>query len=280
MIELGIVQSLEVKRFTSVGAFLNEAGDTYADEDILLPKKEIPEDTKVGDKFDVFVYRDSEDRFIATTREPKLTLGNIALLKAVDTTGIGAFLDWGLEKDLFLPFKEQTRKIEVGMEYLVGLYLDKSERLSATMKIRDFLRSDSPYVQDDWVTGIIYSVNEEYGAFVAVDKMYEGMIPQKELIGVYIPGDEVEVRVTQVKEDGKLDLSLRNEAYLEISDDAEKILQKLFENKGKLNLNDKSSPEEIKEKMHMSKSAFKRAVGRLLKEERIEFTKTGIKLLD
>lgn len=280
MIELGMIQELEVKRFTSVGAFLNEEGDTYSDEDILLPTKEIPDGVNVGDKIKVFIYRDSEERLIATSKDPMITLGEVALLKVIDNTPIGAFLDWGLEKDLFLPFKEQTMKVDVGMEYLVALYVDKSDRLSATMKIRDFLRSDSPYRADDWVKGTIYSLHDDYGAFVAIDDKYEGMIPKRELIGVYIPGDEVEVRVTQVKEDGKLDLSLRNEAYLEITSDADRILKELYENKGRLMLNDDSSPEEIRKKLEMSKSAFKRAVGRLLKEEQIEFIKNGIKLIE
>ena len=280
MIELGMIQELEVKRFTSVGAFLNVAEETYSDEDILLPTKEIPEGVNEGDKVEVFIYRDSEERLIATTKTPMITLGNVALLKVIDITSIGAFLDWGLEKDLFLPFKEQTMKLEEGMEYLVGLYIDKSDRLCATMKIRDFLRSDSPYKEDDWVTGTIYSMNEEFGAFVAVDNLYEGMIPQREIIGVYIPGDEVEVRVTQVKEDGKLDLSLRNEAYKEITGDADIVLKKLFENNGTLMLHDKSSPEEIREELEMSKSAYKRAIGRLLKEGQIEFIKGGIRFID
>lgn len=275
-----MIQELEVKRFTSVGAFLNLVGETYSDEDILLPTKDVPENTEIGDKIKVFLYRDSEERLITTTKKPMITLGEVALLRVIDNTSIGAFLDWGLEKDLFLPFKEQSMKVEVGMEYLVALYIDKSDRLSATMKIRDFLRSDSPYKQDDWVTGIIYSMHDDYGAFVAIDNKYEGMIPKRELIGAYRPGDEVEARVTQVKEDGKIDLSLRNEAYLEISSDADRILRNLYENNGRLMLDDSSSPEDIRDKLKMSKSAFKRAIGRLLKEGQIEFIKNGIRLID
>src|SRR5690606_38959205 len=119
----------------------------------------------------------------------------VGLLKVKDITKIGAFLDWGLEKDLFLPFKEQTMKLEKGMKYLVGLYIDKSDRLCATMKIKDFLRTDTPYKENDWVKGTIYSINEDMGAFVAVDNKFQGMIPKRELIGVYAPGEEVELRV-------------------------------------------------------------------------------------
>jgi predicted RNA-binding protein (virulence factor B family) len=278
MIFLGEIQKLKVKKSTSFGVYLTDLEGKNRNEEVLLPKKEVPKDLKVGDTVEVFIYRDSEDRLIATTRRPKVTLGEIGLLKVKDITKIGAFLDWGLEKDLFLPFKEQTMKLEKGKKYLVGLYIDKSDRLCATMKIRDFLRTDSPYKENDWVKGTIYSINEDMGAFVAVDNKYHGMIPKKELIGVYVPGEEVELRVTKVKEDGRLDLSLRDKSYLQIDKDAEKILEKAKERGGFLPLNDNSPPQEIKKQLNMSKSAFKKAVGRLLKEKKISFEKNGIKL--
>ena len=278
MIELGRMQKLEVKRHTSVGVFLNLENSKKNDKDVLLPKKEVPEGTKVGDVLEVFIYRDFQDRLIATTRRPKVVLGEVGPLKVVDITKIGAFLDWGLEKDLFLPFKEQSMKLEKGREYLIGVYIDKSDRLCGTMKIKDFLESDSPYKEGDWVKGTIYSINDEFGAFVAVDNKYEGLIPKKELIGVYVPGEVVDLRVTHVKEDGKLDLSLRDKFYIEIEDDAEYILNKAQEKGGVLMLNDNSSPKDIKKELNMSKSAFKRAVGRLLKEDKIEFIENGIKL--
>ena len=278
MIELGRMQKLEVKRHTSVGVFLNVENSKKNDKDVLLPKKEVPEGTKVGDVLEVFIYRDFQDRLIATTRRPKVVLGEVGPLKVVDITKIGAFLDWGLEKDLFLPFKEQSMKLEKGREYLIGVYIDKSDRLCGTMKIKDFLESDSPYKEGDWVKGTIYSINDEFGAFVAVDNKYEGLIPKKELIGVYVPGEVVDLRVTHVKEDGKLDLSLRDKFYIEIEDDAEYILNKAQEKGRVLMLNDNSSPKDIKKELNMSKSAFKRAVGRLLKEDKIEFIENGIKL--
>jgi predicted RNA-binding protein (virulence factor B family) len=278
MIELGKIQKLEVKRHTSVGVYLNVTGSSKGDKDVLLPKKEVPEGIKIGETIEVFIYKDSKDRIIATTKKPKVTLGEIGLLKVVDITKIGAFLDWGLEKDLFLPFKEQSMKLEKGREYLIGLYIDKSNRLCGTMKIRDFLKSNSPYKENDWVKGTIYSINDDFGAFVAVDNKYEGLIPKKELIGVYVPGDEVKIRVIGVKEDGKLDLSLRDKFYVEIEGDAETILNKAIKNGGTLLLNDYSSPKEIRKQLNMSKSAFKKAVGRLLKEGKIEFIKDGIKV--
>ena len=278
MISIGEIQKLKVKRSTSFGVYLTDLEGKNRNEEILLPKREVPKNLKAGDTIEVFIYRDSEDRLIATTRRPKITLGEVGLLRVKDITKIGAFLDWGLEKDLLLPFKEQTMKLIKGKKYLVGLYVDKSDRLCATMKIKDFLRTDSPYKENDWVKGTIYSINEDMGAFVAVDNKYHGMIPKKELIGVYAPGEEVELRVTKVREDGRLELSLRDKSYLQIDKDAERILEKAKEKGGFLPLNDNSSPEEIKKQLNMSKSSFKKAVGRLLKERKIRFEKKGIRL--
>ncbi len=278
MISIGEIQKLKVKRSTSFGVYLTDLEGKNRNEEILLPKREVPKNLKAGDTIEVFIYRDSEDRLIATTRRPKITLGEVGLLRVKDITKIGAFLDWGLEKDLLLPFKEQTMKLIKGKKYLVGLYVDKSDRLCATMKIKDFLRTDSPYKENDWVKGTIYSINEDMGAFVAVDNKYHGMIPKKELIGVYAPGEEVELRVTKVREDGRLELSLRDKSYLQIDKDAERILEKIKEKGGFLPLNDNSSPEEIKKQLNMSKSSFKKAVGRLLKERKIRFEKKGIRL--
>ncbi|WP_138207918.1 CvfB family protein [Haloimpatiens lingqiaonensis] len=278
MIELGKIQNLEVIRLTPIGVYLNSKEDK-SEIDILLPQKQVPEETEVGDEIEVFVYRDSEDRLIATTRKPKINLGEVALLNVVQETKIGAFLDWGLEKDLFLPFNEQTTSVKVGREYLVYLYIDKSDRLCASMRIYKRLPSDSPYKEDDKVKGTIYSIKSDLGAFVAVDNKYQGLISKDEFYGDYGYGDEIEARVVKVKEDGKLDLSLREKAYKQMDKDAEFILEKLKMSDGILNLNDNSSPEEIKENLDMSKKAFKRAIGRLLKEGYIEFVEDGIKLI-
>ena len=276
MIEIGRVHKLKIQRFASVGAFLNVEGS--GDDDVLLPKSQVPEGAKVGDELEVMIYRDSEDRVIATTNRSKIEVGEMAHLMVVSTTKIGSFLDWGLEKDLFLPFAETVGSVEKGKFYLVGAYLDKSDRLCATMKVRDMLRTDSPYKVDDRVEGTIYSINRDIGAFVAVDDRYEGLIPQKEFIGAYEVGDNVEVRVTNVKEDGKLDLSLKDKGYVQMDKDGEVILDRPKSQGGFLNLNDNSSPEEIRKELEMSKSGFKRAVGRLLKGEMIEFHNDGIKL--
>lgn len=275
MIELGKIQQLKVIRKASIGAYLNTIGAS-GDEDILLPMNQVPRDLELEDVIEVFVYRDSEDRMIATMKKPSITIGELAPLRVVDNSKIGAFLDWGLERDLFLPFKEQTYRVEKDGTYLVGLYVDKSSRLCATMDIYKFLSQESPYKENDRVNGTIYKIKDEFGAFVAVNNQYDGLIPNKEFYGDYKCGDTVEVRIKKVREDGKLDLSLRKEAYNEINDDADKIMDRLILKGGTLKLNDSSLPEDIKAELNMSKSAFKRAIGRLFKERKIIITEQGI----
>lgn len=278
MVQLGEIQKLVVIRKTQIGVYLN-AKNSKDNEDILLPKSQVPDETEVGNQIEVFVYKDSEDRIIATVRKPMLTVGKMAVLKVIENTNIGAFLDWGLEKDLLLPFKEQSGKVTEGSKYLVGLYIDSSERLCATMNIYDLLSSESPYKEKDRVCGNIYNISKELGAFVAVDNKYHGLIPNKELYGNYTEGDNIEARVKKVRQDGKLELSLRKEAYNEIEGDAQKIMDRLKSSGGTFLLNDSSSPENIKAELDMSKAAFKRAIGRLLKEGAIKITDKGIEAM-
>lgn len=261
---LGKKQQLEILRKVDFGVYVGDE-----EEQVLLPKKQVPEGAKEGDILTVFVYRDSEDRKIATMKEPLAELDEVALLKVKEVSKNGAFLDWGLEKDLFLPYKEQTVKIKAGDEVLVGIYIDKSERLCGTMKIYNYLKCTSDYEADDVVQGIVYNYNPQYGAFVAVDYKYHGLIQQKELLGKVEVGQHVEVRVKSVREDGKLDLSLRKKAYLQIDDDAQKILEYLQNHDGKIGYTDKAAPEIIRRDFGMSKNEFKRAIGRLLKEKHI-----------
>jgi predicted RNA-binding protein (virulence factor B family) len=275
MIELGKIQKLKVTRMTKIGAFLNtEHGSS--EDDILLPMNQVPRELDLEDEVEVFVYKDSEDRVIATMKRPKITIGELAKLQVVDNAKIGAFLDWGLDKDLLLPFKEQTYRVTKNEMYLVGLYIDKSRRLCATMDISRLLSDESPYKENDRVHGTIYKINEDLGAFVAVNNKYNGLIPNKELYGEYRCGDSVEVRIKKVRDDGKLELSLRKEAYNEIDDDAKKIMDRLIRRGGKLAFNDNSQPAAIKSEFGMSKSAFKRAIGRLFKERKIRITEKGI----
>ena len=271
MIEIGKKQCLNVVKETDFGVYLGQEN-----EKVLLPKKQVPEDTEIGDALAVFVYRDSEDRLIATTKTPLITLGMAACLTVKETTPIGAFLDWGLEKDLFLPFKEQVYKVRSGEQCMVMLYVDKSSRLCATMKVYNHLTTASGYDKDDKFTGIVYEVKPEMGAFVAVDFRYHGMIPKNELYGNIKTGDIVCGRVIKVRADGKLDLSLREKAYLQMDEDAKNLMDYLDKSGGKLDFTDKASPELIRRRTGMSKNEFKRAVGRLLKEGRIEIKQDGI----
>ena len=273
--EVGKKQKLQIVKLAAPGAYLAESRDS--EERVLLPKRQVPDGAGIGDELEVFLYRDSEDRLISTVQEPKLTLGGLARLEVVEVTKVGAFLDWGLEKDLFLPYKEQTKKVKAGEGHLVTLYVDKSGRLAATMNVYPNLRQDSPYKKDDMVRGTVYEISNNFGVFVAVDDCYSGLIPARENFGQLTIGQEVECRVTDVREDGKLNLSPRQKAYLQMDADAEKVLEVLEEYAGVLPFNDKASPEIIKKEFNMSKNAFKRAVGRLLKEGKVTITENAIR---
>ncbi|BCJ96640.1 RNA-binding protein [Anaerocolumna cellulosilytica] len=276
MIKLGEIQTLQVVKATDFGIYLCEPENTEG-ERILLPKNQVPAAIKNGDEIEVFVYKDSEDRPIATTATPKVTLGKTSLLRVKDVTTIGAFLDWGLAKDLLLPFKEQTQRVHTGDDVIAALYVDKSGRLCATMKVYDYLSCSSPYKKDDRVIGVVYEIIDSYGAFVAVDNIYQALIPTKELHRPIKVGDSVEARVIQVKEDGKLDLSLREKSYLQLDADAEDIFTKLTAEGGFLPYHDKTDSDVIKAQLNLSKNAFKRAIGRLLKEGRITIDSDGIR---
>ena len=261
---------LTIVKKVDFGVYLAKEQEADPEEKVLLPRKEVPENVQPGDEIEVFLYRDSKDRMIATVRQPKLSLGEVAVLRVKENGKIGAFLDWGLEKDLLLPFREQVRKVCPGEECLVALYLDKSKRLCATMKVYHYLRTDSPYEKDQKVTGTLYEISDNFGAFVAVDNCYSALIPKKEPLGNARVGETVEARVTEVLKDGKLSLSLREKAYIQMNDDAQKLLKLLEEQGGELPVGDKSSPEKIKELTGMSKNEFKRAAGNLYKQRLVQ----------
>lgn len=271
MIRLGENQELYIVKFADFGAYLNDE-EGVTEQSILLPKKQVPEGAVIGDRLSVFVYKDSKDRPIATTSHPLITMGHLAVLTVKEITDIGAFLDWGLEKDLFLPFKEQTSKIRPDHSYLVRLYIDKSQRLCASMKIYQALSSEHDYQKDDWVAGTVYSINPKIGTFVAVDDQYFGLIPLNELHSRLSVGDSVSVRVIRVREDGKLDLTPRDKAYLQMDADSELVMETIKSYDGVLPFTDKASPAVIDKELGLSKNAFKRAVGRLLKQNKIEIT--------
>ena len=282
MIRLGEVQKLIIVKKVDFGVYLApeeilEDKEALQEQKVLLPAKYVPEIAKPGDAIEVFIYKDSKDRLIATTLQPKLVMGQVARLRVAQVSKFGAFLDWGLEKDLFLPFKQQKKRVSEGDEVLVSLYIDKSSRLCATMNVYHDLRKDSPYKIEDRVTGTVYEISPNFGAFVAVDDQYSGLIAKKELFGEIKIGEQVTARVVQVKEDGKLDLSIREKAYLQISSDAEAIADLIDRFGGALPFNDKANPEVIRRETGMSKNEFKRAVGNLLKSGRIEITERGIR---
>ncbi|MCH5270369.1 MAG: S1 RNA-binding domain-containing protein [Lachnospiraceae bacterium] len=275
MLKLGEMQTLQIVKKVEFGIYLAES--QAAEERVLLPAAQIPDGKRIGESIEVFIYRDSKDRMIATTNTPLLKMGEVVRLRVADVNRYGAFLDWGLEKDLFLPYKQQTFRVKQGDTPLVSLYIDKSGRLCATMNVYPWLSTDSPYQREDRVCGCVYETSPEFGAFVAVDDKYSALIPKKELYGDIKIGDTITARVTAVKEDGKLDLSVREKAYLQIEKDAEKILGIMESFDGVLPFNDKASPEVIKRETGMSKNEFKRAVGHLLKSGKIEIKEKSIK---
>lgn len=263
MLEVGKFYSLKVVKMVDFGVYLAES--ETSEQKVLLPKKEVPEDVNKDDTVYVFIYRDSDDRLIATTKTPLIDMDHLAALKVKDVSKIGAFLDWGLDKDLLLPYKEQIRTVHVGDKFLVALYPDKSDRLCATMKINKYLSEDSPYKKDDKVKGTIININPEMGAYVAVDNKYYGMLNKNEIHEKLETGSEIEARVASVRSDGKLNLSLREKAYIQMDSDVLIIKKVMEEFGGELPFDDKADPATIEKYFKMSKNAFKRAIGRMMK---------------
>ena len=280
--KLGKTQRLKVTRATDYGVYLtdlipNDDADNLDIADVLLPKNQA-KDLCVDDVVSAFIYKDSEDRPVATTTLPLITLGEVAVLKCKEITKIGAFLDWGLAKDLLLPFREQTKKLEKGEDVLVALYIDKTGRLCATMKVYHYLSKNSPYTKDERVTGTVYEVSGNFGTFVAVDNLYSALIPKKELFHPIPIGARITARVINVLENGKLTLSCREKSFVQMDADARLIMLSLKSAGGFLPYHDKSTPEEIKERFGLSKAAYKRAIGALYKSGEITISDKGITL--
>lgn len=276
MFDLGQTQELYINRKCEHGVYLSKEMHG-SKEDVLLPKAEVPEGYGIGDAVSVFVYRDSQDRLIATTKEPLIKLHEVKLLKVVSVSKIGAFVNWGLAKDVLLPYKEQTKRVNEGEEVLVALYIDKSSRLCVTMNVYDYLSQESPYEKDDKVAGRVYQISERFGAFVAVDDKYSALIPAREVMPDIKIGRIIEARVTNVRDDGKLTLSPKEKAYLQMSADSTHVMEVIESFDGVLPFSDSASPETIKREMGMSKNAFKRAVGKLYKERKIEIGENCIR---
>jgi len=279
MLRLGEKQNLRVIKEVEFGLYLASDKPATADERVMLPIKQRPPGIGVGDHLNVFIYRDSEDRLIATINEPLIKLGEVARLRVGEVSRIGAFLEWGLEKDLFLPFREQTRPISVDEQIVVALYIDKSDRLAATMKLYHYLKSDSSYHRGQTVSGEIYEVSKNFGAFVVVDDRYSALIPPREAKNLKV-GDTVTAKVAFIKPDGKLDLSFGKDIAGQISADAEQILAIITnEYDATLPFSDKAAPEQIRTVFKMSKNEFKRAVGNLLKAGKIAIGEGSITVL-
>lgn len=270
---IGHHTTLTIRRFGSPGALLA----VNDEEELLLLGSEIPEGARVGDSLDVFVYLDSEARPLATTRVAKLELGEVAFLEVTEVTRFGAFVDWGMPKELLVPFAEQTADMRVGSRYAVGLYMDDSGRLAGTMRVSEMLRgADSEGVEwkeDEWVEGEAWRFEPEVGLFVIVERMFVGLVPRAEPHGLS-RGEAARFRVTNILPDGKIELSLRGHAHEELAADAERILAKLS-GPNPPKIGDKSSPDDIRDAFGLSKKAFKRAVGRLLKERSVVIAPDG-----
>ena len=280
MIKMGCYNTLTVSRKVDFGIYLKDNEDSKSEE-ILLPAKEVPEGVSAGDELKVFIYRDSKDRPIATTTEPLLTMDFPAVLRVKEVTNIGAFLDWGLPKDLLLPYREMRGHVNAGDEILVRLYVDKSHRLAASMKeLYHQLSTRSPYGIGDEVQGRVYEFGHDFGTFVAVDDKYSAMIPAHEDASKYQIGQVITLRVTGVKEDGKLDVSARAKSYMQMDDDAEHVMEIIESYAGVLPFTEKATPEVIARETGLSKAAFKRAVGRLYKERRISLEGGKIKAIE
>lgn len=277
--KIGTWNTLKVIRSKEHGVYLGEDKAVTA-QTVLLPRKQVPDGIKAGSVLDVFIYRDSKDRLIATTNKPYIVLDEIGKLKVKNVTSIGAFMDWGLEKDIFLPFKEQTARVEEGKEYLVRMYEDKSGRLCVSMKLYGYLKPISGYEKGQEFTGTVYEYKKGMGAFVAVDNQYSGLIHESELYSKVMVGDEVHGRIINIREDGKADLGLRAPAYKQMNEDSEMVYSVIKSYQGVLPFTDKADADRIRKEFGLSKNAFKRAVGHLLKEGKINITEDTIELTD
>jgi predicted RNA-binding protein (virulence factor B family) len=271
---LGRFADFEVRRFGNAGAFLAEAGSEPDAPTLLLLGHEIPEGASEGDQVSAFVYQDSEARPLATMAVPLLALGQVAFLRVTSLTNFGAFVDWGLPKELLVPLALQTCDLHVDARYPIGLYLDDRGRLTGTMRITEMLSTRSQdFEQDEWVDGEAWRKDPEIGVFVIVEKAFVGLVPIDEPHALG-RGDAGRFRVTNILPDGKMELSLRAHAHEQQETDAEHVLS-LLQRPGAPRVGDRSSPEQVRDLFGLSKKAFKRAVGLLLKQGAVEITPEG-----
>lgn len=282
--ELGKRQKLKVLRVKEFGVYLgdldlNEGMPKPSDgaseqnvESVLLPKKQVPDGTKIGDEIEVFLYKDSADRWISTTKPTKIQVGELARLEVKQTGKIGAFVDIGLERDVLIPFKEMGAQLKVGDFVLASLYVDRSHRLAATTKIYRLLKVPKGFHINDEVEGTVYAINE-FGTMVAIENQYFGLIPKQEKVHLCL-GDVVYARVVKIREDGKINLSLKKNIREQIQMDADLVFSKIGENG--LGFSETSDKDLIMQKLGLSKSAFKRALGHLLKKGLVIITEENV----
>lgn len=278
MIEIGKYNTLTILRDTKVGLFLGNGNEA---EDVLLPNKYVPQDFRIGDELTVFIYLDHEERPVATTLEPYILLNEFALLRVNYVNQVGAFLDWGLEKDILVPFREQARPMEKGKRYLVYLYMDeKTNRLVATSKINQFLNNDEITVVPGEEVDLIVSHITDLGINVIINEKHKGLLYKDEVYDDAVrTGDRARGYIKTIRPDNKIDVSLQKPGYESVEPNAERILDELRASRGFLRLNDNSHPEDIKTVLKMSKKTFKKAIGLLYKEKLIEIKDDGIHLV-
>lgn len=276
VIELGQYSSLKVVKILTFGAYLDAD-----DEEILLPIREVPEGTAIGDTLQVYIYKDSENRVIASTKTAKIFMNQYACLRVMDTNKYGAFLDWGMDNQLLVPFREQHTTLIKGKSYVVKLYLDtRSDRLAATSKIeKHLLREVGDDVTEEAQVELLVYGQMDTAYKVVVNQKYAAMLYKNEVFQPVNMGDVLIGYVKKIRPDRKLDVMLRNPGPDEYEKCKAILLEKLLENQGFLGLNDNSSPEKIKSRLNMSKRTFKKTVGALYKERRIEITEAGIQML-
>lgn len=288
-IELGKTQELIIVRTADFGVYVG--ADDHDKDAVLLPKKQVPADAKIGSRIRVFVYKDSEDRMIATINHPYAEVGEFALLEVKEVSRVGAFLDWGLEKDLFLPYKEQEGSVKKGGKVLVYLYIDKSGRIASTMRVYDYLSSvtGDEFEKEQTISGIVYRVDPTVGTFVGVAEgkhpvhhithLYFGLLPKTATFGKFSVGDEITAHIARIRADGKIDLREKKRAFEALDKDGRAILDLIDEFGGTLPFSDSASPEIIKRELGLSKAAFKRALGHLMKTGKVRINEDSVEKL-
>lgn len=277
MIYLGEYNSLKIVRQTDNGVYLTDEENSG---EVLLPNKFVPETWDVGDVIQVFIFKDSEDRITATTDKPLIKLNEFACLQVRDVNDFGAFLNWGLDKDLLVPFKEQPGKMIPGNWYIVHLYLDEqTNRLAASARYQKFLQKQFIRLQAGEAVDLLIDDQTELGINVIINNRYRGLIYQNEIFEKLRRGDRRKGYVKLVRPDGKIDVTLQKIGYARIEPNGEKILAQLKANHGYLLLTDKSDPDDIAEALKMSKKTFKKAIGTLYKQRLIRLEEDGIYLV-